>query len=156
VPKAVHRRMMNERQLHDGMGRECRLRKWGLVNSVRISARDGIPYVFSRYILALPQCVFHLAIVNRRWRQQAYAGVTVLVVVTPKKSLTESTTVLDAPKAVRELRPIFHGSELALGKGIVVRHVRPTMRFRDTPYRRVREPPAWTSSSHASGRYCTN
>jgi len=108
------------------------------------------------YILALPQCVFHLAIVNRRWRQQAYAGVTVLVVVTPKKSLTESTTVLDAPKAVRELRPIFHGSELALGKGIVVRHVRPTMRFRDTPYRRVREPPAWTSSSHASGRYCTN
>jgi hypothetical protein len=114
-----------------------------LVNSVRISARDGIPYVFSRYILALPQCVFHLAIVNRRWRQQAYAGVTVLVVVPPKKSLTESTTVLDAPKAVRELRPIFHGSELALGKGIVVRHVRPTMRFRDTPYRRVREPPAW-------------
>src|SRR6202011_447180 len=84
------------------------------------------------YILALPQCVFRLAIVNRRWRQQAYAGVTVLLVVPPKKTLTESTTVLDAPKAVRELRPIFQGSELALGKGIVVRHVRPTMRFRDT------------------------
>src|SRR5438309_12103749 len=84
------------------------------------------------YILALPLDVFRLAIVNRGWRQQAYAGMTVLVVVPPKKTLRESTTVLDAPKAVRELRPIFQGSELALGKGIVVRHVRPAMRFRDT------------------------
>ena len=84
------------------------------------------------HILALPQDVFHLAIVNRRWRQQAYAGVTVLLVVPPKKTLTESTTVLDASKAVRELRPILQGSELALGKGIVVRDVRPAMRFRDT------------------------
>src|ERR1022692_3442390 len=59
------------------------------------------------YILALPQCVFRLAIVNRRWRQQAHARVTVLIVVPPKKTLTESATVLDAPKAVRELRPIL-------------------------------------------------
>ena len=86
----------------------------------------------SEHILALPQDVFRLAIVNRRWRQQAYAGVTVLFVVPPKKTLTESTTVLDAPKAIRELRPIFHGSELALGVRIVVREVRPTMRFCDT------------------------
>ena len=75
---------------------------------------------------------FRLAIVNRRWRQQADARVPVLFVVPPEKTLTESTAVLDAPKAVRELRPIFQGSELALGKGIVVRHVRPAMRFRDT------------------------
>jgi hypothetical protein len=59
------------------------------------------------HILALPQDVFRLAIVNRRRRQQADAGMTVLIVVPPKKTLTESTTVLDAPKAVRELRPIF-------------------------------------------------
>src|SRR5205807_1790722 len=59
------------------------------------------------HILALPQDVFRLAIVNRGWRQQAYAGMTVLVVVPPKKTLRESTTVLDAPKAVRELRPIL-------------------------------------------------
>jgi len=84
------------------------------------------------HILALPQDVFRLAIVNRRWRQQTDAGMTVLFVVPPKKTLTESTTVLDAPKAVRELRPILHGSELALGKGIVVRDMRSTMRFRDT------------------------
>src|SRR5207248_4670182 len=59
------------------------------------------------HILALPQDVFRLAIVNRGWRQQAYARMTVLVVVPPKKTLTESTTVLDTPKAVRELRPIL-------------------------------------------------
>ena len=75
---------------------------------------------------------FRLPIVNRRWRQQTYAGVTVLLVIPLKKTLTESTTVLDTPKAVRELRSIFQGSELAFGKGIVVRHVRPAMRFRDT------------------------
>src|SRR5207302_9343059 len=82
-------------------------------------------------ILALPQDVFRLTIVNRRWRQQAYAGVTVLFVVPPKKTLTESTTVLEETKALQELRPIFHGSELALGVRIVIRDVRPTMRFCD-------------------------
>src|SRR5258708_18644047 len=84
------------------------------------------------HILALPQDVFRLTIVNRRWGQQAYPGVTVLLVVPAKKTLTESTTVLDAPEAARELRPILQGSELALGKGIVIRDVRPTMRFGDT------------------------
>ena len=84
------------------------------------------------HILALPQDVFRLAIVNRGWRQQADARMTVLVVVPREKTLTESTTVLDTPKAVRELRPIFQGSKLALGKGIVVRDVRPAVRFRDT------------------------
>ena len=64
---------------------------------------------------------FRLPIVNRRWRQQTYAAVTVLLVIPLKKTLTESTTVLDAPKAVRELRPIFRGSELALRERIVVR-----------------------------------
>jgi hypothetical protein len=73
------------------------------------------------HILALPQNVFRLPIVNRHWRQQTYAGVTVLLVIPLKKTLTERTTVLDvldAPKAVRELRAIFQGSELALEKGL--------------------------------------
>jgi hypothetical protein len=70
------------------------------------------------HILALPQNVFRLPIVNRRWRQQTYAGVTVLLVIPLKKTLPERTTVLDAPKAVRELRAIFQGSELALEKGL--------------------------------------
>jgi hypothetical protein len=59
------------------------------------------------HFLALPQDIFRLAIVNRGWRQQAYPRVTMLSVVPPKKTLRESTTVLDAPKAVRELRPIL-------------------------------------------------
>ena len=46
------------------------------------------------HFLALPQNVFRLAIVNRGWRQQADARMTVLVVVPPKKTLTESTAVL--------------------------------------------------------------
>jgi len=40
--------MMNERQLRHGTGRkcvECRLKEVGLLNSVWISVRDGIPYV---------------------------------------------------------------------------------------------------------------
>ena len=81
--------------------------------------------------LALPQEVLSLTIVNHRWRQQAYARVTVLFVVPLKKSLAESTTVLDAPKAVRELRPLLEGAELTLGIRIVVRNVRPTMRLGD-------------------------
>src|SRR5207248_935603 len=73
------------------------------------------------HILALPQDVFRLAIVNRGWRQQGYAGMTVLVVVPPKKTLRESTTVLDAPKAVRELR-----HTLGFGIGFRKRDYRPT------------------------------
>jgi hypothetical protein len=53
------------------------------------------------HILALWQDVFRLTIVNRRWRQQAYPGVTVLLVVLAKKTLAEGTTVLNAPEAVR-------------------------------------------------------
>ena len=52
-----------------------------------------------------------------------------LFVIPVKKSLAESTTVLDAPKAIPELRPILEGAELTLGIRIVVRDVRPTMRL---------------------------
>src|SRR5207248_9004978 len=58
------------------------------------------------HILALPQDVFRLAIVNRGWRQQCYAGMTVLVVVQPKKTLRESTTDLVEHIVVLDLRPI--------------------------------------------------
>ena len=37
-----------------------------------------------KHILALPQDVFRLAIVNRGWRQQAYPRVTMLSVVPPE------------------------------------------------------------------------
>ncbi len=65
------------------------------------------------HFLALPQNVFRLAIVHHRRRKQAQAGVAMFLVVPTKKSLTESTAVLNAPKTVRELRPILQGAELA-------------------------------------------
>ncbi len=84
------------------------------------------------HFLALPQNVFRLAIVDHRRREQAQAGMAMFSVIPTKKSLTESSAILNAPETVRELRPIFQGSELALGVRIVVRDVRPTMRFGDT------------------------
>ena len=84
------------------------------------------------HFLALPQNVFRLAIVHHRRRKQAQAGVAMFLVVPRKKSLTESTAILNAPETVRELRPILQGAELAFRVRIVVRDVRPAMRFRDT------------------------
>jgi hypothetical protein len=47
MPRAIQRRMTNERQLRDGMGKriECRLKEMGFRHSVWISVRDGIPHV---------------------------------------------------------------------------------------------------------------
>src|SRR6202008_288606 len=81
------------------------------------------------HILALPQNVFRLAIVHHRRRKQAQAGVAMFLVVPTKKSLTETMAILNAPETVRELRPILQGAELAFRVRIVVRNVRPTMRF---------------------------
>src|SRR4029077_15908300 len=50
-------------------------------------------------------------------------------VVPTKKSLTESSAILNAPETVRELRPILQGAELAFVVRIVVRDVWPTMRL---------------------------
>jgi hypothetical protein len=41
--------------------------------ALRVTLESNIEHT-----LALPQNIFRLAMVNRRWRQQAYAGVTVL------------------------------------------------------------------------------
>src|SRR5271169_7151245 len=80
------------------------------------------------HFLALPQNVFCLAIVHHRRREQAQAGVAMFLVVPAKKSLTESSAILNAPETVRELRPILQGAELAFRVRIIVRDVRPTMR----------------------------
>ncbi len=52
-----------------------------------------------------------------------------LLVVPAKKSLRKCTAILNAPEAVRELRPILHGAKLAFRKWIVVGDVGSTMRF---------------------------
>ena len=48
-------------------------------------------------------------------------------VIPTKKSLTESSAVLNAPETARELRPILQSAELAFRIRIVVRDVRPTV-----------------------------
>src|SRR5450756_2587112 len=53
------------------------------------------------------------------------------LVVPTKETLRKSTTVLNAPEAVRELRTIFHGAELTLRIWIVVGDVRPAVRLGD-------------------------
>src|SRR4029077_10142525 len=72
------------------------------------------------HFLALPQNVFRLAIVHHRRRKQAQAGVAMFLVVPTKKSLTESSAILNAPETVRELRPILQGAELAFRVRVVV------------------------------------
>ena len=50
------------------------------------------------HVLALPQNVFRLAIVHHRRREQAQAGMAMFSVIPAKKSLTESTAILNAPE----------------------------------------------------------
>ena len=84
-----------------------------------------------KHSLPLPHDAFCLAVVHHRRRKQAQAGVAMLLVVPTKKSLTKRAAVLDAPKAIRELRPILQSAELTFGERIVVANVRPTMGFPD-------------------------
>jgi hypothetical protein len=70
-----------------------------------------------------------LVVVHHRRREQPQAGVSMFLVVPAEKSLRESATVLNAPETVRELRPVFHGAELAFRIRIVVGDVRAAMRL---------------------------
>lgn len=66
---------------------------------------------------------------DRRRREHADARVVVFVVVPMEKRFTESVPILLRAEPIGKLRPILHRLKLALGKRIVVRHVRPAMRF---------------------------
>ena len=70
-----------------------------------------------------------LVVVDHGRGEQAQPGVAVFLVVPAEKSLRKSAAVLNARKAIRELRSIFHGAELAFRIRIVVGDVRPTMRL---------------------------
>jgi hypothetical protein len=73
-----------------------------------------------------------LVVVDHGRCEQAQPGVTMFLVVPTKKSLRKSPAILKASEAVRELRAIFHGAELAFRIRIVVGDVRPTMCFGHT------------------------
>ena len=57
--------------------------------------------------------------------QEADATVTVLVVVPVEEGATVGATVLRRSEALREVRSIFKGLELGLGKRVVVGNVWP-------------------------------
>src|SRR5215472_8766803 len=81
------------------------------------------------HCLPLLQDAFCLSVVHRRRREQAQAGMPVLLVIPTKKSLTESTTVFEASETVRELRPILQRAELAFRIRVVVRNMRTAVCF---------------------------
>jgi hypothetical protein len=55
-----------------------------------------------------------------------------LLVVPLEKLLTEGAAVLDAAEAIRKIRSVLHGSELAFRIGIVVGDIRSAVAFGDT------------------------
>src|SRR6516225_7970405 len=77
--------------------------------------------------LPLPQDAFRFTVVHHRRREQAQTGMTMLLVVPTKKSLTESTAVLQTSETVRELRPILQRAELTLRVRVVVRDMWPAV-----------------------------
>jgi hypothetical protein len=68
-------------------------------------------------------------IVSRR--DQADAGVIMLVVVPGKEATAKTQTIVVAAEAIGKLGSVLHGLELAFRKGIVVGNMRPAMRFGD-------------------------
>jgi hypothetical protein len=73
----------------------------------------GAPGKLHQAPLAVGQDGLGLSKVNHGRGEQADAGMTMLFVIPGEKLLTEGAAVLDAAEAVRELRTVFHGPELA-------------------------------------------
>ena len=72
-----------------------------------------------------------LAEINHARGQQADARVAVLLVVPLEELLTEGAAVLDAAGAIRELRAVLHGAELAFRMRVVVGNIRPAVGLGD-------------------------
>lgn len=70
--------------------------------------------------LALSQDRRGVTDVHHRRSEQARARVTVLVVVPGAEDVAEGAGALDGAKAIRELRTILHGAEVAFRIGVVV------------------------------------
>lgn len=67
------------------------------------------------------------AVVHRRWGVPADPGMSVLVVVSGEEAVAESSRVGERPEPCGEVRHVFHGLELGLGVGVVVRGPGPGM-----------------------------
>src|SRR5437879_13664239 len=65
-----------------------------------------------------------LVVVHHGRCEQRQAGVAMFLVVPAEESLRKSAAVLNTPEAVRELRPVFHGAELAFRIRVVIGDMR--------------------------------
>ena len=72
-----------------------------------------------------------LAVVQHSRRDQANAGVIMLIVVPRHESTAKTQTIVVAAEAIGKLGTVLHRLELAFRKRIVVGNMRPTMRFGD-------------------------
>ena len=83
------------------------------------------------YQLTLVADEFGLAVMHHGWRQQADAGVTVIVVVPGKECRAEGAAVGQGTEAIGKLRAILHGAEVAFRIRIVVGGVWPRVGLGD-------------------------
>jgi hypothetical protein len=70
-----------------------------------------------------------VAVVQDLGREQTDTAVPMLPVVPREEGLAEAASTLDRAEALRELRSILEGLELALREGVVVGDVRPAVGF---------------------------
>ena len=68
-----------------------------------------------------------LAVVHLVGRRQADAGMVMVLIVPLEEAATERLGVLDAAEALRKLRLIFHGFEVAFRERVVIGGVRPAV-----------------------------
>jgi hypothetical protein len=61
-----------------------------------------------------------LTVMDLVWGHKADAGVVVVLVVPAEETAAETSGVLDAAEALRELRLVFEGFEVAFGERVVV------------------------------------
>ena len=69
--------------------------------------------------------------VHLREMHLANPGMVVIVIVPIEKPAAEVPGVLDAPEPLRKSRLVFQGLEVAFGKRVVIRRVRPVVRTGD-------------------------
>src|SRR5216683_7593632 len=72
-----------------------------------------------------------VAVVHGVWGHQADAAVTMNGVVPAEEDLTVGASIFDRTEARREVWPVLQGFELRFGVRIVIRDMRPAVRFAD-------------------------
>jgi hypothetical protein len=81
------------------------------------------------HVLAMRPHRRGLADVHDGGREEAEPTVMLFVVVPAEEILPERTAILDRPEAFGKLRTILERLDLRFRKRIVVRHLRPAVRF---------------------------